>query len=430
MADLFALSEHIIDNGITDLPVNRINLQLSELFEDVAIVEAFSHSIVFKTDEGLVVFDASNEQCGPAVVKAIREWSPVRFDTLVYTHGHVDHVGGSAAFQEDARQQSGVPLNVIAHENLPKRLKRYQMTDGYNLTVNRRQFGQRLNEKKLTVVGKTRFLPPDTVFPTITYSEQLCFRTGESVFQLYHDKGETDDHTWAWIPHLRTICAGDFFIWNFPNAGNPQKAQRYPLEWAQTLRRMAAMEADFFLPAHGLPIRGRVRISTVLLDAAQALDTVIQQTLEMMNAGLTLNDTLAAIQLPADLMAKPYLRPLYDEPDFVIRNIWRLYGGWYDGNPSRLKPPSDQALAMEMAKMAGGALKLAQKAGDLAEKGELSLASHLVEAAKDADPNNLEVHAIRSMVYTILRKEARSLMSKGIYRSAAEESRAMINAGD
>ncbi|MFH2132424.1 MAG: alkyl sulfatase dimerization domain-containing protein [bacterium] len=87
-------------------------------------------------------------------------------------------------------------------------------------------------------------------------------------------------------------------------------------------------------------------------------------------------------------------------------------------------------VAMEMAKMAGGALKLTRRAGDPAEKEELSLASHFVEAAKDADPGNLEVHVIRSMVYTILRKKARSLMSKGLYRSAAEASRTVINAGD
>jgi len=25
----------------------------------------------------------------------------------------------------------------------------------------------------------------------------------------------------------------------------------------------------------------------------------------------------------------------YDDPEFVVHNIWRLYGGWYDGNPAR-----------------------------------------------------------------------------------------------
>ena len=51
MADLLALSRAAIDEGkgIKELgPMNRINHQLSELDDDLAIVEAFSHAIVIK----------------------------------------------------------------------------------------------------------------------------------------------------------------------------------------------------------------------------------------------------------------------------------------------------------------------------------------------------------------------------------------------
>ena len=37
------------------------------------------------------------------------------------------------------------------------------------------------------------------------------------------------------------LCCGDLFIWASPNAGNPQKVQRYPLEWADALRQMLAL---------------------------------------------------------------------------------------------------------------------------------------------------------------------------------------------
>ena len=50
--------------------------------------------------------------------------------------------------------------------------------------------------------------------------------------------------------------AGDFVIWNFPNAGNPQKVQRYPSEWAAALREMIAAGPELLVPAHGLPIAG------------------------------------------------------------------------------------------------------------------------------------------------------------------------------
>ena len=53
--------------------------------------------------------------------------------------------------------------------------------------------------------------------------------------------------------------------WLFPNAGNPQKVQRYPVEWAAALRSMVALGPELLLPAHGLPIEGRERIETVLI---------------------------------------------------------------------------------------------------------------------------------------------------------------------
>jgi alkyl sulfatase BDS1-like metallo-beta-lactamase superfamily hydrolase len=422
MSDLFALSEEIIDQGKTDIPTNRINLELSVLLDDIAIVEAFSHSIVFRTSEGLVVIDTGNEQVGGGIVEAIRGWSRDRFNTIIYTHGHVDHVGGSGAFFRDASAASHPAMQVIAHENLPKRLRRYQQTSGYNLAINRRQFGK-LFEGKMTVVGEQQFLPADTVFPTTTYSQQVSFEVGDTRFHLYHDKGETDDHTWAWVPKYRAICCGDLVIWNYPNAGNPQKVQRYPLEWSEALKRMAALEADYLLPNHGLPIRGRERIQTVLLDIARALDLVIEQTLERMNAGETLSEIVEGLKWPTELMAKPYLRPLYDEPEFVVRNIWRMYGGWYDGNPAHLRPASDRALAAEMSALAGGALQLARRAYDLSKEGDLRLAAHLAEAAALAEPDNPEVHKIRAEVYTGIRKDATSLMAKGIYRTAAIESK-------
>ena len=52
------------------------------------------------------------------------------------------------------------------------------------------------------------------------------------------------------------LCTGDFFIWATPNCGNPQKAQRYPLEWAAALRKMSRLNAELLLPGHGPPMYG------------------------------------------------------------------------------------------------------------------------------------------------------------------------------
>ncbi|HBQ52285.1 MAG TPA: MBL fold metallo-hydrolase, partial [Acidimicrobium sp.] len=77
----------------------------------------------------------------------------------------------------------------------------------------------------------------------------------------------------------------------------------------------------------------------------------------MMNAGETLDTIIHTVKVPKNILEKPYMRPLYDEPEFVVRNIWRLYGGWWDGAPSRLKPAPDSKVATELANLSGGAEK-------------------------------------------------------------------------
>jgi alkyl sulfatase BDS1-like metallo-beta-lactamase superfamily hydrolase len=220
----------------------------------------------------------------------------------------------------------------------------------------------------------------------------------------------------------KAICAGDFFIWNFPNAGNPQKVQRYPLEWAGAMRAMAARGAELFLPAHGLPIGGAHRIRQVLTEVADTLERLVQDTLEMMNAGARLNDIVHTVKVDPAILERPYLKPMYDEPEFVVRNIWRQYGGWYDGNPAHLKPAADSALAREVAALAGGALKLAERAREVMEN-DVRVACHLVELAAQADPESRVVHAIRSDIYQARRNQETSLMAKGIFGYAANESK-------
>jgi alkyl sulfatase BDS1-like metallo-beta-lactamase superfamily hydrolase len=403
--DLLELSSRIIDTGDLETPTNRVNLELSEVADGIAVVEAFSHVWAVRTDAGLVLFDASSDMLGAAVTSALRSWSTEPVDTIVYTHGHRDHVGGAPAFLADAEARGHRRPTVLAHEAVAARLDRYDLTNGYNAVINQRQF--RLEEA---------YWPRDWVRPEVEFADALSIEVGGCPIELHHDKGETDDHAWAWLPEQKAILAGDFLIWNFPNAGNPQKVQRYPLEWAAALRIMARQGAELFLPAHGLPIGGAARIAMVLDETADALEGLVTETLALMNEGARLDQIVQTVRVPAAVLEKPWLQPNYDEPEFVVRNIWRLYGGWYDGNPARLKPASDATIATEVA----------TRALEVADAGDLRLAAQLVEWATEADPLDKEAHRARVDIYSRRRHEETSLMAKGIYRSAADDSTAVV----
>ena len=426
MADLLALSSRIIDEDLSDEPTNRVTQELSEVSDDLAVIESFSHVVLLRSPAGLVAFDTSGAQTGAACVQSMRTWSSEPVSHLVYTHGHVDHVGGSGAFVADAERRGDARPQVVAHEAVHDRFERYRLTDGWNLAINMRQFGWLPRATNLGIGGMQRFLPEDVAEPDLTYREVLSLDAGGVPIELHHARGETDDHTWAWLPEQRAICAGDFLIWNFPNAGNPQKVQRYPDEWAVALRAMAALEPELFLPAHGLPIAGKERIGRVLDEVASALEDLVQGVLERMNAGARLDQILQEVTVPESVLARPFLRPFYDEPEFVVRNVWRRFGGWWDGDPANLKPAPAATLAQEVAHLAGGALALARRGEEVAGT-DLRLACHLVELAGLAAPEDRQVHQIRADVYERRRKSERSLMANGIYASAVRESAELVD---
>ena len=388
-----------------------VNADLVEVADRTSFIPAFGNVCGFGTDDGLVLVDTGSQFLARKNHEKLRRWSSGRLDTAIFSHGHIDHVFGVGPFEEEAASQGWQPPRVIAHEHLPARFDRYIATAGYNGIINQRQFQL-----------KAPFWPTEYRYPDETYVDDHHVTIGGEAFDLQHDKGETDDATWVWNPQRKVLCTGDLFIWASPNCGNPQKVQRYPREWAEALRKMLTLDPDVLLPGHGFPIVGADRIRQALGETADLLESLLEQTLRMMNEGARLDDIVHSVEAPAHLLERPYLRPVYDEPEFVVRNIWRLYGGWYDGNPANLKPARDADLAAEVAALAGSARRLADRAVELADAGELRLAGHLAEMAALAAPEDAGIHAVRADVFGRRADAELSTMSKGVFAWAAKES--------
>jgi alkyl sulfatase BDS1-like metallo-beta-lactamase superfamily hydrolase len=421
MADLLTLADRMFTGAeaVTRDKLFAWGGELVEVAPDTAFVAAFSNVAALGTDDGLVLADTSSWFAAPAVHASLRAWRDVRLDTAVFTHGHTDHCFGVELYEERARSEGWRAPRVVAHEAIAARFDRYRATAGYNGIINQRQF------QLAAPVFPTEFRYPDETFRT-----RFDVTAGGETIECHHARGETDDHVWLWAPQRRVLCTGDLFIWASPNCGNPQKVQRYAIEWADALRVMATLDAEILLPGHGLPIVGTDRIHTALTESARLLEHLHGETIRMMNEGATLDTILQTVRAPDDLLDRPYLGPIYDEPEFVIRNVWRLFGGWYDGDPSHLKPPSTASLAHEVATLAGGARALASRAETVAGGGDLRLAAQLVELASQAAGDDATVHAVRAAIYRSRVAEEASVMAQGVFAWAAAESERRIDATD
>ena len=160
---------------------------LEEVADGVGFVASFCNVIAIATDGGLVVVDTSSQMTATTCATEIREWCERTgrdFDvhSIVYTHGHLDHVSGTDPLTTSSRTQ------VIGHRAVKDRFDRYLLTRGYNGAINRRQF------RLPGLEWPKRFRYPD-----VTFESALDLSVGGRSFSLRHDRGETDDHVWAVI---------------------------------------------------------------------------------------------------------------------------------------------------------------------------------------------------------------------------------------
>ena len=126
--ELLAYADQVIDTEQVQGPVNRITNELTVVDDRLAVVESFSHVWAVRTAEGLVLFDASGERTGAKVIEALRRWCTDPVHTIVYTHGHMDHVGGANAFVAEAEARGLPRPRFVGHENVAARLARYRLT--------------------------------------------------------------------------------------------------------------------------------------------------------------------------------------------------------------------------------------------------------------------------------------------------------------
>ena len=384
-----------------------------EVAERTWFSSLLSGATAFDTDDGIVLVDAGTALLAPHIAGEIRQKTSAPVHTAIFTHGHVDHAYGLPSFLVEGQD----PPRVIAHEAMPARFARYDATSEHNAAINARQFGGAVDRQQGVDFSFPEILP-DTL-----YADELTIEVGGVAFELFHARGETDDHTWVYCPDRGVLCPGDLIIWGIPNAGNPQKVQRYPWDWAAALRAMAAKEPRSLAPGHGGPVvDDPVKVRAILTETADLLETIVDRTLALLNDGSPPHvDIVTGIDLPVS--SSPWLQPVYDEAEFIVRNVIRYYGGWFTGRPSELKPASRDAVAAAVADLAGGASVLLDRAEALAAAGDLRLACHLADFALESAPADGSVQERVAAIYEQRADGETGLMSINIFNSAAAYAR-------
>jgi alkyl sulfatase BDS1-like metallo-beta-lactamase superfamily hydrolase len=142
-----------------------------------------------------------------------------------------------------------------------------------------------------------------------------------------------------------------------------------------------------------------------------------------LNAGELPEDIVQAVRSDATLASLPYLREVYDHPQFIVRNLLRLWGGWWNGNAADLLPATFAAQAKEIADLAGGTAAIVARARALLAQRKFELASHLAEWAARAAPDDREAQMLKRDVYEQRLAAEPNLMAQGVFRGAMNDAK-------
>lgn len=396
-------------------PVDPKMGQLEVLEPGIAMFHGFAN-VAFAYGSGeMLAVDTSSARMGAMALEAIRKVTDEPLAFIVYTHGHGDHAFGTEPFVRDALARGYRRPRIWGHEMVPERFHRYAMTRGWQAHINRLQFGAAIPVDG--IFSERSFQPPDLTYRDAQYLE---LPGGEPV-ELHHAMGETNDATWVWMPRRRLAMVGDLIVSSLPNTGNPNKVQRYTLEWAQALEAIAARRPRIVLPGHGGACVGEDACAELLSETARALRFIHDEVVRRLNEGQWPIDIVEAdIALPADLTAKPYLQPIYGCAPFVVRDVIRRYAGWWSGEPSQMFPARRSEVAGDIIALCGRE-KLLERARAMLAEGELKRALALAETALDANHSDAEAAALNAEILKRLAAGERSFIARNFFLAAARE---------
>ena len=220
--------------------------------------------------------------------------------------------------------------------------------------------------------------------------------------------GETADHLVVWLPGRRILFCGDNWYHAFPNLyairGTPY---RDFAAWADSLDRLAALDAAVLAPGHTRPVFGETEVRDALTTTRDAILHVMRTTADAMDAGVPVDDIAAAAGLPEDLADRPWLKEFYGRISWSARAFAAGTLGWYDGNPTHLGTLTTGDRARHMAALAGGAhalLAAARGTDDL--QWRLELCDHLIALGQPA--KGLKADALAELAESEVNATARN----------------------
>jgi len=347
------------------------------------------------TTDGIVLIDTLNRR---HTAKQVKEKIKNKIKYIIYTHGHLDHVGGASVFLDDRPE-------IIANKYLPDRFDKYKILAQHHAHINSIQFN--IPE----IVNPIEF-----IYPTKTFFGEMTIKLGDKTFELHTARAETDDAVWVYVPEIDAAFIGDLMIGRrFPNIGNPWKPTRFALDWVKALEEIRVKEPQYlFCNGAGVFIEGNKAIEAI--DAnIEVIRSLHDQIVDFINQGMHITEMIHAVKIPKHLENSPYLNQVYTRVEFFVYNVYRWYHGYFDGNPARLLPRPEKEVMSEIFALIGDSGKILDRAEELFSQNQTQLALQVLDIIIQIQPDHIAARKLHLKLLKDLAAQDKYLMSKNAW---------------
>ena len=324
---------------------------LFEVVPGIYQLRGFDISVmsIIEGDTGIIVIDPL--VCKETAAAAFSLYSEHRGNrpvlAMIYTHSHIDHFGGVKGIisQEDVdagRTQVIAPagfLEAAISENVyagPAMARRAVYMYGAGIPKGPSgQIGSGLGQTNS--LGATTLIAPTF---EITATGQEMVIDGVAIDFQVTPGTEAPAEMNFYFPKLRALCTAENTSHTLHNILTIRGAQvRDAHGWARYLTETIDLfgeDLDLVFASHHWPTWGRERAVEFLSMQRDMYLYLHDQTLRLMNSGLTGSEIAETMEMPPSLAEQWHTHGYYGSVSHNVKAIYQRYMGWYDANPANL----------------------------------------------------------------------------------------------
>lgn len=367
----------------------------------IVMSEAFSNAYLIETPAGNVQLNAGMGMEAPVIAANFKDFNDGPLHTLIFTQGHVDHVGGTAYLRE-----KNPGLRVIATDKNAE----HQAYDGRLAAFRGHRSAFAFTAKFVDAFnyyqqhGYTDFPAQDRPSADVLVQDKLVFELGGITFELIAVPGaETNDSLIVWLPQHRICFTGNLFgcpFGHFPNLVTI-RGDRYrdALVVAEAVETVRALEPEMICYGHHGPVIGKQLIHDELTALHKAINYVHDETVKGMNDGKDVYALMSGISLLPEMEVGQG----YGKVSWGVRAIWESYGGWFHHrSTTELYCVPQSSIASDIVELSGGAAAVLQRAQEKFASGHYEEALHLLDIIRDSGSDSAESRGLGVKVHEAL----------------------------